>query len=818
MSSLAARRGNRSVAPLMRVSLSWISRLLGVERLPIATSELQQLLTLRTTEVESEIERTGPGLDGVVVGKVLTVGPHPNADRLRVTTVDIGGPEPLPIVCGAPNVAVGQTVAVATIGTTLTMTGPDGQAKPLTIKAGKLRGEPSHGMICAEDELGLGTGHDGILVLDGRHPAGLPLTTALGLGDEVFVIDNHGISNRPDLWGQVGWAREIAALTGRPAPVVSTAWTADPGPWRVEISDDGCTTYCGALVEGVANRPSPRWLQEALAACGVRPLGLLVDVTNFVMLELGEPMHAFDRRAIAGEHISVRSALPGETFTTLDGKAHTLAAGDLLIADGARALALAGIMGGDGSMVREDTTAIVLEAAIFRSERIRRTRIRLGITTDSSARFEKGLYPELAPAAIARAIALLRAECPDLRVVQRFHAGATAQGSRHIAYDHALYQRVIGQALPAERQDQLLGQLGIARDLAGYAIPWWRRKDLHVAVDLVEEIARSEGLGLIAAQVPRLPAQTPVPNPLRAAEHRARRLLSAHGWDEVATYGFASDAWTAALAWDEATTIRLRNPLSAEWTVLRASLVPGLAEAVGRNRRHLAQVALYEVGKRYGRGIGDGDTPDEDLQLVGLYAAAGDETPFYAARDAALAVLRGLGHDAEFVAEARGIAADHPELTFGRIGTLLIAGKPYAWCSELPAAIRARAGCPERVGVFTLALERLVRHAPTPRPVAFAPPSRFQAVEREFTWACPEALPYDTLAELTRSASRGLCTAVELITVYRGAPYAAGEKAVSLKVVLQAADRTLDEKELAAVSTGITRAIEAKTLARVRAG
>jgi len=800
----------------MRVSLSWISRLLGVERLPIATSELQQLLTLRTTEVEGEIERTGPGLDGVVIGKVLTVAQHPNADRLRVTTVDVGGAAPLPIVCGAPNVAVGQTVAVATIGTTLTMPRPDGQPQPLTIKAGKLRGEPSHGMICAEDELGLGTGHDGILVLDERHAAGTPLAQALGLGDEVFVIDNHGISNRPDLWGQVGWAREIAALTGLPAPMVDRSFAQDAGSWYAELADEGCTTYCGAVVEGVVIRPSPRWMQEALAACGVRPLGLLVDVTNYVMLELGEPMHAFDRRAIAGERITVRSATAGETFTTLDGKAHTLAAGDLLIADHARALALAGIMGGDGSMVRDDTTAVVLEAAIFRPERIRRTRIRLGITTDSSARFEKGLYPELAPAAITRAIALLRNECPDLRVVQRFHAGAVAQPPRHVAYDHALYQRVIGVALPAERQDHLLAGLGLRRDHAGYAIPWWRRKDLHVAVDLVEEVARSEGLERIAAEVPRLPAQTPQPNPLRSAEHRARRLLSALGWDEVATYGFASDAWATALGWDEATLIRLRNPLSAEWTVLRASLVPGLAEAVGRNRKHLAQVALYEIGKRYARGIGHGDTADEELHIVGLCAAAGDETPFYAARDAALAVLTGLGHAAECIAEARGIAADHRELQAGRIGTLLVANQPYAWCSELPTAIRDHAACPERVGVFTIALERLVRLAPTPRPIAFTPPSRFQAVEREFTWICPESLPYGTLAETTRTAGRGLCTAVDLITVYRGAPYAAGEKAVSLRVVLQAQDRTLDEQELTKVSSAIARAVEAQTPAKLR--
>ncbi len=259
----------------MRVSLAWISRLLARPDLGVAPKDLQARLSTRVAEIEADLESSGPALDGIVVGKVLTCVQHPNADKLRCATVDLGG-RTVPIVCGAPNVAAGQTVAVATVGTRLSADG-----KEFTIKSAKLRGEPSEGMICAEDEIGLGTAHDGILVLDDALPAGLPLKQALKLGDTVMVIENHALTNRPDLWGQLGWAREIAATLDLPTPrTPSTAWTASGTDWSATIADDGCLAYCGAVVEGVTNGPSPDWMRQGLEACGVRSSGLLVDITT----------------------------------------------------------------------------------------------------------------------------------------------------------------------------------------------------------------------------------------------------------------------------------------------------------------------------------------------------------------------------------------------------------------------------------------------------------------------------------------------------------------------------------------------------------
>ncbi len=798
----------------MRVSLNWIKRLLDLPALPLPVAELQKALTLRVAEFESEVEVAGPALAGVVVGKVLTCGQHPGADRLRVTTVDIGRGAPVPIVCGAPNVAAGQTVAVATIGTTLTMPGKDGAPATITIKAAKLRGEPSEGMICAADELGLPGGHDGILVLDAGLPAGTPLREALGLGDSVLVIENAAITHRPDLWGQWGWAREIAAILGVPPPApLDTAWAVDAGPWRADLRSDGCTAYAGAVVDGVANTPSPAWMQDLLTSVGVRPLGLLVDLTNYVMLEVGEPLHAFDRRDLDGTTVVVRDAAAGEAFTTLDGRRHTLAGDDVVIADGERALALAGIMGGAGSMVRADTSGILLEAAIFKAARIRRTRQARGVATDSSARFEKTLYPEGAPAALNRTLALLRELCPGCRVVQRFASGALAGAPVTLTLPADAVPRLTGLAVDAAARQRLLGALGFAVAGDAVTVPWWRRKDVGCTADLVEEVARSHGYGLIQPETPRLPAAAPALNPLRSAEHRARRVLSAQGWSEVATYAFTSAAWAAALGWDPAATVGLAHPLSSEQTVMRQSLLPTLAEAVGRNRKHRGDVAIYEVGKVYGVQAGAGDTAHERVVVAGMRAAAGEEAPFYAARDAALALLRGLGHEATYAPRS----AAHAELAPDRAVDLLVAGAVVGVAGELPRPLRARADCPERVGYFGLELERLVAAQGAPKPVAHHAPSRFPLVEREYTWVCPEALPYGDLATATRQAAGALCAGIELITIYRGEQIGAAHKAVSLRVRLQAAERTLEEKDLQQLHGRIVKSVEARTAAKLRA-
>jgi phenylalanyl-tRNA synthetase beta chain len=810
----------------MRISLNWIKRILNVNDLGVATPELINRLTLRVAEFEADYTCTGPKLDGVVVGKVLTCVQHPNADKLRCTTVDLGNGIVERIVCGAPNVAVGQTVAVATLGTTLTMPGKDGTPQSLTIKEAKLRGELSRGMICAEDELGLGTSHDGILVLEERWAAGTPLSAVFAKGDTVLSIENSCLTNRPDLWGHWGWAHEIATILGlNPPTALDTTWQPCGEGWSATLHSDGGLRYCGAVVEGVSNQPSPQWMQDLLTAVGLRPLGFLVDLTNFVMLDIGEPMHAFDRRDLAGSRIQVRNAAAGELFKTLDGREHKLCPDDLLIADDRRAVALAGIMGGENSMVKDDTTTLVLEAATFHSGRIRRTRIRTGVATDSSARFEKGLYPELAAAGLNRALALIREVLPQARITHRFDSGVTSSATKTVHLAPDAVRRITGIEVPVERQRTILTSLGFTVSDDSVGIPWWRSKDVGRAADLVEEIARHHGYERIAPETPRLPAAAPTQNLLRTTEHRTRRALSALGWDEVATYAFTSGKWLGEIIslpgspdWAETKRIlnrciKLDHPLSEEHSILRPSLLWNLLEAVGRNRKHAGRVAIYELGKRYGYGIGSGSTPDEELMVAGVIAAADDESPYFAARDAALGVLRTLG----FVPRYAIRSEPHPELIATRSVDLFIDKLPVGVAGEVPKHLRTLAACPERVGWFCLRLEHLVATLGLAKPVAHRMPSRFPAVDREFTWVCPEDKPFGELAEVTRQSAGALCTGVDLITIYRGDPIATGQKAVSLRVTLQSDEKTLEEKDLHGICQRVVQLVEKRTGAQLRA-
>ena len=796
----------------MHISLNWIARILNIDSLDVSDEVLLSELTDHLAEIEG-IERGGPDLEGVVVGHVQTCEKHPEADRLSVCSVDVGGDAPLSIVCGAPNVASGQKVAVATIGTTLSMPDKEGNIQSIKIKKSKLRGVKSEGMICAEDELGLGDSHDGIIVLPESASVGAPLAEALPGADRVLDIDNHNINHRPDLWGHHGWARELAIIFNHAIPAeFNTDFTSDNGAWSVDIQDEHCQTYCGALINNVDNRQSPEWMQDCLTGAGVRPLGLLVDVTNYVMLELGEPMHAFDRRQIAGEQIIVRSAKDGETFTTLDGQEHELQSGDMLIADKDKALALAGIMGGEGSMVQDDTSSIVLEAAIFDAGQIRRTRIRSGVSTDSSNRFEKSLYPAMAPAAINRAIELITEIIPEAVVEERFYTGNIADEERVLSHNPQRARKMIGADIDDATQQDTLQKLGFEQRGDQWLVPWWRYKDIEASIDFVEEVGRIHGYSQLAAEIPRLPAAVPQTNRLRQSEHSIRRILSAISWDEVATYTFTSDQWAEYLGWSDETIIRLDHPLSSEQTVMRYSLLPTLFEASMRNRRHFDKINIYEIGKIYGQGIFKAPCVDERLCLAGMCITVGDDTPFYDARDAACTALEGLGYDVSFAALDETPVGCDPQRCVG----LMIGKQQVGYIAELNDDTRKRLKCKDAAAFFHVELEQIISDGPVIKPVSMRAPSRYQQVEREFTWVCPESLQWDELATHVRKAAGALCQEIDLITVYRGDQIEDQHKAVSMRVTLQSDDHTLSEKELQRASKKIISTVQHQTPAQLR--
>ncbi|MCA8956046.1 MAG: phenylalanine--tRNA ligase subunit beta, partial [Planctomycetes bacterium] len=471
----------------MKISIRWLQRYVDLsDQRP---EQIRDALTMSTAEVEA-IHPFAVGLDELVVGHVLTCGRHPDADKLSLTTVDVGQGEPLQIVCGAPNVAQGQRVVVIQVGQEL----PDGTK----IKKTKIRGAVSMGMICSERELGLSEDHDGILVLDKDYTPGITLGRVRPLADHVLEIDNKSINHRPDLWGHYGFARELAAILGRElqplgAPV---AFPNDGARLDLRIEDaDACPRYLGVCLSGVKATRSPDWMRYLLHAVGQRSINLLVDLTNFVMLELGQPMHAFDRRRLAGD-VVVRRARAGEGMVTLDEQKRELEPSDLLITSGGAPVALAGIMGGLGSMVEPDTNELFLESATFHAATIRRTSTRLGLRTDSSARFEKALDPANAEIAVHRFLTLIGELCPGARA-----AGPVVDPAewryepRRIALRRARLDLKLGHEIPDPEVTKILESLefGVTATDEGFDVdvPSFRAtKDVTIEDDLIEEVGR----------------------------------------------------------------------------------------------------------------------------------------------------------------------------------------------------------------------------------------------------------------------------------------------------------------------------------------
>ena len=561
----------------MRVPLSWLREYTDVDA---SAEEIADALSITAAEVNT-IERRGPAdTTGFVVGRVLTADKHPNADRLQLCTVDVGEGEPAQIVCGAWNFGAGATVAVARPGATL----PNG----LTLERRELRGQMSEGMILAEDEVDLGTDHNGIMLLpDGLEP-GSPLAAALPLAEEILDIEATG--NRVDLLSVYGLAREVAAIFGGELLPMPGAEPAQDGEEQLDIQIDelaGCPRYVGRLFRDVTVAESPFWLKARLRDAGVRSISNVVDVTNYVMLALGNPLHAFDFDRLDGGKIVVRRARPGEELRTLDGTDRKLDPDDLLIADAKRAVALAGIMGGEETEVSEQTTSVLLEAANFEPVGILRSSERLSLRTEGSNRWEKGVDPYLAGPAAVLATQLL-VELAGAR----WTGAADVQGELPkpavIPLRAARTNEVLGLDVPAERQEEILGRIGFERSGDGYRVPTWRARDVTREIDLVEEIARFE-LPNIPFTLPRREAMFGRLTAWQKARRTVEDVLVGCGWSEAYTPSLVPDG-----------PIVLPEPISAELGALRDTLLPSLVEAARANRAvDVESVALFEIAHVY---------------------------------------------------------------------------------------------------------------------------------------------------------------------------------------------------------------------------
>ncbi len=810
----------------MRVPLTWLAEFVDI---PFTPEALAERLTLLGMEVKS-IERRGDDWRDVVVGELLSVEPHPRADRLLLTTVTLGSGAPLRIVCGATNIAVGQRVPVALPGAVL----PGGRA----IERAEKLGVESNGMLCSGDELRLTADADGILILPGDAPLGARLADLYG----ETVLDVDVKPNRGDALSILGLAREVAAATAgavRP-PDVAVRETGGPvaDRLRVEVEDPRlCPRFVGRWCSGVSVGPSPDGVQMRLLAAGVRPVSNVVDASNYVMLELGKPIHTFDAAAVRDGRIVVRLARPGERLTTLDHVDRELDPEALLIADPDGPLGIAGVMGGAASEVGPGTTDVVVESAIFDPVSIRRTAFRYGLRSEASLRFEKGQEHGLAELGADRTARLISEWAGGSVAVGRVDTAPGLPGLARVPFRPARVDRLLGASLSADEQRGLLRRVGIVAEVAerdvvvpiasapqprsvtaaaGDAlvavIPAWRG-DISVEADIVEEIARIHGYDRLPTTLPRTEMPGHRPSPLQLRDD-VRVALAGAGLTEVVTHALVSERHIELWSWRTAeavaagegpvagSPVRVTNPLSIDHGWLRRSLVGGLLDVVSLNlRRGRDDAAVFEVGKGYGN---DGGAPREWWRLgIGLTGAFDVPAWNRLARPADIDDLKGI---VEALARRLGAAGPvfealedeailHPGrastvLALGADGGVAIAGR----LGEVHPAMLEAWGVRATTVVAELSIAGL-SGGQLPR-VRVAAPPRHQETVRDIAVVVADGRPVAEVAGAIGAAAGELLESVRLFDVYRGAPLATDERSLAFRLTFRARDRTLTEAEV----------------------
>jgi len=754
----------------------------------------------------------GAALTDIRVARVLETGRHPNADRLWLCTVDAGGGETLRVVCGAPNVRSGGYYPFAPVGAEL----PGG----MKIRKAKIRDEVSEGMLCSARELELGHDHAGILELNGSYEPGVPFAEAAGLDDTRLELDVT--ADRPDLLSHLGVARALVGVGGVSLPAVpgferaileeveldSGEAVAEAGGVRVEIEDPAaCMRFLGAVVEGVRVAPSPAWLAMRLRAVGLRPINNVVDVTNYVTHELGRPMHAYDLDRLDGARICVRWARRGERLVTLDGVERELEEGMLVIADAARAVGLAGVMGGEATEVGDGTANVLLELADFDPKAVRATRRAAGLSTDASYRFERGVDPDEAERALRRALAMIRAVAGGRVHPRVADAHPTKPEPIQVSIRTARAEHVLGVPLTTERLRELLEPIGL-RLLGGddaistYRVPGHRRGDLVREVDLIEEVARHAGYDAFPEE--RRPIRpSAVPDaPLSVLEGRLRQRWAGRGFLEARTAAFAPEGQG---------DVELLNPLSSDESRLRRSLLPGLAGRVRYNQaRGRRDVRLFEIGTAFAPAASGDDKPRETTRLAAVATGGvrpphwGSETPdwdLWDARGFLDDMARALDLPARAVPRSEVEPRSDIEASLG--GGLLEPDASFRLRTEdgsiagVAGLVRAGAADAPPWSALWVALEVILPGEPDLSDRRrLAPIPAHPAIERDLALIAPASSPASAVEGEIRKAASGLLVGLRLFDVYEGPGIQPGERSLAFRLRFQAADRTLTDAEV----------------------
>jgi len=800
----------------MRVPLKWLKEYVDIT-LPLA--DLANRLTMAGIEVKG-MEVIGGSWESIVVGQLIAVDPHPNADRLRLATIDFGTGQQT-VVCGAPNLKIGDKVAFAFVGAQL-IDGHSGE--PFCLKPAKIRGVVSSGMACSEKELGISDNHEEIIILPAEAPVGTPLADYLS--DTIFDLDVT--PNRPDWLSVIGIAREVAALTGQDLhfPEVSYEETASPIEQQISIeilAPDLCPRYCASLITGVKIAESPKWMQQHLLACGMRPINNIVDVTNYVMLEYGQPLHAFDYAQIRGKKIIVRRATDGETVVTLDGVERTLSKDMLVIADPEGAVAIAGVMGGAESEVIQPTTSILLEAANFNPASIHYTGRLLSLPSEACMRFERGICPGLTLLGLKRATQL----------IMQLAGGEAAKGvadaypgkkeAKPILLSTERVKHILGAEFSLDQIVETLTSLGFdckAADSASevrVTAPYWR-SDIRLEVDLIEEVARIISYDKIPLTMLSQPLPRQNPEPILSLKQEVRHSLVGYGFQEIISYSLTSLQSLNKLMPEpqslESTLLRMANPMTADQEYLRPNLRANLLAALSANRRYEeGSIQLFELGRVYLPQ--PKDLPNESEMLCGILSGprlekswqGGEELiDFFDAKGVVEGLLDQLGVEASFIKYSD--ESLHP----GKQAAIVIAGNRQGVVGELHPKVLEAFEIPGTACLFEIDLTAILPFTINHRMFQSIP--RFPAIDRDIALVIDTEASNQEVQDIIKGFS--LVNRVTIFDVYTGGQLPSGKKSLAYRITFQSPTHTLTDKEVNKVQQQIIDKLSSKLGATLR--
>lgn len=770
----------------MKIPMSWLNDYTDING--ITPLEYNHAMTMTGSKVEG-IENPGENLLNVVTGKILEITPHPDADKLVVCRIDVGE-KTLQIVTGAPNVKVGQTVPVALDGALL----PDGTR----IKTGKLRGVESAGMLCSYEELGMSEAdfpdaEYGILILEDSLPAGMDIREVFHLNEN--IVDFEITSNRPDCLSVIGLARETAVTFGKPftlkKPVVKGSGGDIHDYVSIKVEDkEGCLRYCGKVVKNVKTAPSPQWMQKRLKACGIRAINNIVDITNYIMLEYGQPMHAFDLRDLEDASVCVRRAHAGEKLTTLDDIERALDDSMLMICDGKKPVGVAGVMGGQNSEIKDDTKTILFESATFKAPLVRKTARKLGLRTESSSRYEKGLDPENTEPAILRACELIEElGCGEV-VDGMIDIRGAAEAENVIPFDPDKINRFLGTEIDRGFMEKTLRALDFKVE-GDSVIPPSFRRDVEGFADVAEEVLRIYGYDKIPSTLMCGETAHSVKTPAQKLEGKVKTLLCGFGLNEIVTFSFTNPNYFDKLCLPADSPLRnavtISNPLGEENSVMRTTALHSMLETLARNINYKAETArLFEMATIYLPQEADSLPEERHVVSLGLYGGC----DFYEIKGIAEALFAGIGlTGARFLPEK-----ENPTFHPGRCASICVGKKEIGIIGQIHPAVCDNYGLDKEIYAAQINLPDLLTYAKNSK--TYSPLPKYPAVHRDLALLVDETVLAADIEAVIKKKAKKLFAGLTLFDVYQGKQVPAHKKSMAYSLTLQSMEKTLTDAEV----------------------